>query len=382
MGAVGLDSPPFFGLFRWPACPLVFPLALGFSDMSDNQPSLPGFGSEPVVPNKTVEDGSTPLDPRAVLPPQNASEPPRSLEGKTVYLVDTHSLIHQVFHALPNMSSPDGRPVNAIYGVVRDLLMLRKMKRPDYWFCAVDLPGGTFRGEIYPEYKANRKPADDELVAQIPEVHRMIAAMGIPVVGAPNFEADDCLATMARQIERLGGECYLVTSDKDCRQLISDRVRIYNIRKNEVFGLSELEEVWGVRPDQVVDFQALVGDSVDNVPGVPLIGPKLARELLGKYETLEGVLDHAEEVSGKKRKQNLIEGRDMALLSRQLVRLDDQVELALDWDLATVGPIDPGPVGALFVEFGFRSLLKQLDELAGEVDRSVAPKDNSGGFFG
>ena len=140
----------------------------------------------------------------------------------------------------------------------------------------------------------------DDLRPQIPNIQRLLSALGVPSLCCENYEADDILATVARCTEEEGGRCFIVTNDKDCRQLISDRVQLYNIRKDQFFDADALLQEWGVRPDQVVDFQSLVGDAVDNVPGVPLIGPKLARELLGKYETLEGVLDHAGDVSGKK----------------------------------------------------------------------------------
>ena len=133
-----------------------------------------------------------------------------------------------------------------------------------------------------------------------------------------SYEADDVLATVARVTDELGGQCFLVTGDKDCRQLITDRVKVFNIRKNEVFDRETLQAEWGIAPEQVVDFQALVGDSVDNVPGVPLIGPKFARQLLEQFGTLEAVLDHAGEVAGAKRKENLLKFRDQALLSREL----------------------------------------------------------------
>ena len=162
----------------------------------------------------------------------------------------------------------------------------------------------------------------EELVPQIPAIRRVIAALGIPALGCESFEADDVLATVARLTDEHGGRCFLVTGDKDCRQLITDRVKVYNIRKNEVFDEARLREEWGIEPRQVVDFQALVGDAVDNVPGVPLIGPKFARQLLEQYGTLEAVLDHAAEVPGAKRKENLLRFRDQALLSRELVRLE------------------------------------------------------------
>ena len=183
----------------------------------------------------------------------------------------------------------------------------------------------------------------------------------------------DVMATIAPIVDRRGGQCYLVTADKDCRQLITDRVKLYNIRKDEVFGRHKLEEVWGIRPEQVVDFQALIGDKSDNVPGVPLIGPKIARELLHKYGTLDAVLDHAEEVSGAKRRQNLIEGREIAMLSRDLVRLDTKVDTPIDWDAGRVGGFDRERLLELFGEFGFRSLIEQVDALEGKpVEKEVS----------
>ena len=164
---------------------------------------------------------------------------------------------------------------------------------------------------------------------------------------------------MARITEELGGDCYLVTADKDCRQLITDRVKVYNIRKDQVIDCDVLREEWGITPGQVVDYQSLVGDSVDNVPGIPLIGPKFARQLLEQYGTLENILDHAEEVPGEKRRQNLIEGRKLALLSRDLVRLDARVPVEPDWQAARTGQIDFQRTLELFREFGFRSLARR-----------------------
>jgi len=298
-----------------------------------------------------------------------------SLAGKTVYVVDSHSLIFQVFHALPVMSSPSGQPVGAVFGFARDILFLLEEKQPDYLFCAFDLPGPTFRHELYDKYKINRAEMPEELRPQIPAACRLLSAMGIPVLQCESYEADDVLATVARRVERLGGECYLVTGDKDCRQLISERVRIYNVRKNEVFDAEALWSDWGIRPDQAVDYQALVGDSVDNVPGVSLIGPKIARELLEKYETLDGVLQHAWEISGKKRRQNLIEGGDVARLSRELVRLVDDVPIDIDFSAGHIGGIDPHNALELFHEFGFRSLAQKVGGLKARAESETWQAD-------
>ncbi|HPM82521.1 MAG TPA: DNA polymerase I, partial [Candidatus Anammoximicrobium sp.] len=292
----------------------------------------------------------------------------------TVYAVDAFSLIFQVFHAMPEMTGPGGQPVGAIHGFARDLLDLLEKKKPDFLLCAFDAPGATFRDELFPEYKAGRKEMPADLQLQIPHIRRIVEALGIPVLEAAGYEADDVLATLARRADRAGFDCLLVTSDKDCRQLITERVKMYNIRKDQVFDAAALKADWGVRPDQVVDFQALVGDSVDNVPGIALIGPKMAGELLGKYETLEGVLDHAWEVAGEKRRDNLLRGRETALLSRQLVRLVDDLPLEFDWEAGRSGRIDLAAMEQLCQEFGFRKLADRVRRLAGTAAGDEIPE--------
>ena len=189
-----------------------------------------------------------------------------------MYLIDAHSLIFQVFHAIPEMSSPAGLPTNALFGFTKDMLSLRDLK-PDYLVCCFDVAGPTFRDKIYPEYKAHRAPMPNDLSLQIPLIHAMLDAMHIPVIGVEGFEADDVIATIATAAPR-ELEVLVCTSDKDCRQLIDDHIKLFNLRKNKTLDRSGLQEDWAVTPEQVVDLQALVGDSVDNVPGVPGIGLK------------------------------------------------------------------------------------------------------------
>ena len=330
----------------------------------DQQTSLPGFESEPAPePKSSSPRTARAHHPTLAEPGGPAGPAPQSLEGKTVWVIDSHSLIYQVFHALPNMTGPRGEPVGAVFGFTRDLLDLLNRKKPDYLFCAFDLPGKTFRHEMYDEYKANRKTMPEDLQPQIESIHRVIGALGIPALACESYEADDILATVARITAELGGQCIVVTGDKDCRQLITDRVTIYNIRKDELFDRDALLEKWGITPEQVVDFQALVGDASDNVPGVPLIGPKFARQLIEKFGTLDEVLDHADEVSGAKRKENLIKYRDQAELSRKLVRLDADTPVKIDWPGGEVGEIHRAAAQALFREFGFRNMGEKLDAL-------------------
>ncbi len=295
--------------------------------------------------------------------PPNAPQLPGS--DWTVYVVDAHSLIFQVFHAIPEMTSPRGEPVNAVFGFTRDLLYLLQEKRPTAVVCAFDPPGGTFRHELFDGYKATRGSMPDELRSQLPKIQQVVQAFGIPLLSIPNFEADDVLATLGRVCDEAGARCYLVTGDKDCRQLITPNVSVYNIRKDEVYDAEALLGDWGVTPGQVVDFQALVGDKVDNVPGVPLIGPKTAATLLAEQGTLDAILAHPEKAKGAKTQQNLAEHREQALLSRQLVRLDVNVPLEIDWEATRVGGQDPHALAELFTDFGFRSLAERAAELSG-----------------
>ena len=294
------------------------------------------------------------------------------LAGKVVYVIDANSLIFQVFHAIPEMTSPQGEPVNAVYGFTRDLLFLLEKKRPDYLFSAHDPPGPTFRHLLYEPYKAQRGEMPEELRPQFPKIQQVLVALGIPGISVPSFEADDLLATVARETEALGGDCIVVTGDKDCRQLITDHVQVYNVRKDSLYDAAALQAEWGVRPDQVVDFQALVGDSVDNVPGVAQIGPKAARELLEKYDTLDGILEHAAEVSGQRRRENLLAGREQALLSRKLVRLDAHVPIELDWQQAEVRPRDPTADAGLVPGVRLSSLRRSIARRPQAVGRSAA----------
>ena len=242
-----------------------------FAFDDEASPSTTAESAKSTIPVKKTATASEAVVEKPQLP---VGKPPETLAGETVYIVDAHALIYQVFHAMPAMTGPQGQPVGAIHGFIRDMVALLEEKQPNYLFCAFDSPGPTFRHEQYDQYKINREAMPDDLRVQIPGIQEMLAAMETPVLKLPGFEADDILATLARQVDELGGEAYLVTNDKDCRQLITSRVSMYNIRKDSLFDAEALLADWGIRPDQVVEFQALVGDSVDNVPGVPQIGAK------------------------------------------------------------------------------------------------------------
>ncbi|HEX4143354.1 MAG TPA: DNA polymerase I [Pirellulales bacterium] len=320
-------------------------------------------------------DGPAPLvDPAPVTSSAETASAgePTTLAGKTVWVVDANSLIFQVFHAIPEMTSPRGEPVAAVYGFTRDLLFLIDEKKPDYLFAAFDRPEPTFRHALFADYKGQRSEMPLDLRPQFPAIQRMLAAMGIASLELASYEADDILATIAHRTDELGGECFLVTADKDCRQLISPRVKIFNVRKNQVYDAAALLADWGVRPEQVVDFQALVGDSVDNIRGVPLVGPKVAREWLDKFGSLDELLRRAAELPAGKRKQNLIDAGQTVFVSRRLVALERHVPMVIGWQAGRVGGRGNGrQLAELCTEFGFRGLAAKLARLVGPA----APAD-------
>ncbi|MGI5831698.1 MAG: DNA polymerase I [Thermoguttaceae bacterium] len=298
------------------------------------------------------------------------------LTGKKTVVLDAHGILYQVFHTLRDMSGPKGQPTGAAYGFTRDVMNILLKFEPDAIFCAFDMPGETFRHDIFPDYKANRPPMPEDLKPQMVFVRQVIDALCIPRLEKDRYEADDLLATVARQTVEAGGGAILITSDKDARQLISDRVLLYNLRKELLYGVQELQEEWGIRPDQVVDFQTMVGDSTDNIHGIPLIGPKSATELLTKYGSLEEIFSHAHEIKGKKG-MNLVAGRERAETTRQLVRLDDRVPIELDWERGALHGVDPDRLRELFREFGFQSLMPQIDRLVGRFGTRVSERDAS-----
>ncbi|MDC0176155.1 DNA polymerase I [Planctomycetaceae bacterium] len=303
-----------------------------------------------------------------------------------VYILDVFSLVFQVFHGLPPMTGPAGQPTNAVFGFTRDVMNLLREHQPSHLYCAMDSPGKGIRNDWYPEYKANRDAMPEDLVPQIAMIEEVIAGFGLPVLRLDGWEADDIFATLAKRAAEAGHEVRIVTSDKDARQLINPRVQLYHIRKDEFQDEEFVKEQWGVRPDQVIDFQSLVGDSVDNVPGMPLVGPKKARILLEQYGTLEEVLAHADEVNGKKLKENLVTFADQSRLSRRLVTLYDDLPLELDWDAQRIGSLDVERLNSLFNEFGFRSFPAELRKLAdadgdlpaGETDTPETTGDHGG----
>ncbi len=267
-------------------------------------------------------------------------------KGDHLFLVDGSGFIFRAFHALPPLTrKSDGLPVGAVSGFCNMLWKLLTDARdtsvgvtPTHFAVIFDYSSKTFRKEIYDAYKANRSAPPEELVPQFGLIRQATRAFNLPCIETEGFEADDIIATYARQAEATGADVTIVSSDKDLMQLVTPMVHMYDSMKDKQIGLPEVVEKWGVPPEKMIDLQALVGDSVDNVPGIPGIGPKTAAQLLEEYGDLETLLARAGEIKQLKRRESIINFADQARLSRQLVELRTDVPLELDLDALVLEP--------------------------------------------
>jgi DNA polymerase I len=291
-------------------------------------------------------------------------------KGDHVFLVDGSSYIFRAYHALPPLTrKSDGLQVNAVLGFCNMLWkLLRDMKpeeRPTHLAVIFDKSEKTFRNEMYPDYKAHRPDAPDDLIPQFPLVREAVLAFDLPSIEQLGFEADDLIATYVREACEAGASATIVSSDKDLMQLVNDGVVMYDTMKDRRIGRAEVIEKFGVPPEKVIEVQALIGDSTDNVPGVPGIGVKTAAQLITEYGDLETLLARAGEIKQEKRRQSLVENAELAVLSKKLVTLDDRVELDVPLaDLAVHEPDYRRLVGFLKA-MEFSSLIRRVSEFSG-----------------
>ena len=277
------------------------------------------------------------------------------------------------------MNRSDGTPVNAVRGFTQMMIRLREDHPSDYFAVIFDPKGGSFRNEIYDLYKANRGAPPEELVPQFPLVRDATRALGLPVVEIAGYEADDLIATYARLGEERGLDVFIVSSDKDLMQLVTDKVKMLDPMKNLLIDAAGVAEKFGLGPEHVVDIQALAGDSSDNVPGVPGIGVKTAAQLIEEYGDLDQLLARAGEIKQTKRRENLIEFADQARLSRELVRLVTTVDVDMDIEDFTHKPLDPALLKPFLEEMEFRTLAERLGI---EVEIKAAKPSSSDGDVG
>jgi DNA polymerase-1 len=280
-------------------------------------------------------------------------------------LVDGSGFIFRAFHGLPMMTRPDGVPVNAVYGFTTMLMKLLLDNKCSHLAVIFDAGRETFRNQIYPLYKAHRPEPPEELIPQFALIRDAVKAFGVPSIEIPGFEADDLIATYARLARDEEVEVVIWSSDKDLMQLVRDGVSMMDPLKNKAIGPAEVFEKFGVTPDKVIDVQSLAGDATDNVPGVPGVGVKTAAKLLGEFGDLDTLLARATEIKQPKLRENMIAFADSARLSRDLVRLRDDVAVTEAWGDFATAPPDPQRL-ADFIELqGFRSLKSRLESAFG-----------------
>jgi DNA polymerase-1 len=298
-------------------------------------------------------------------------------EKHHLYLVDGSSYIFRAYHRLPPLTNPEGTPVGAVYGYTTMLWKLAAdldaADGPTHLAVILDASGESFRNEIYDQYKANRPDPPEDLVPQFPLIRDATRAFSLPCIEVPGLEADDLIATYARRAQERGWDVTIVSSDKDLMQLIGDvngaKIDMLDTMKNQRIWLPEVEEKFGVGPELVGDVLALMGDSVDNVPGIFGIGPKTASKLIAEHGSLTAALDSAPAMKPSKLRDRLIEGRGDAELSKILVTLKEDCDLPQALEEMVLGPVPPEPLAAFLTLHGFTSLLRRLDAGAGSPSR-------------
>ncbi|MBY0291972.1 MAG: DNA polymerase I [Alphaproteobacteria bacterium] len=282
-----------------------------------------------------------------------------SHQSPQIYLVDGSGYIFRAFHALPPLTRPDGTPIGAVLGFTNMLIKLLKEKNPDYLVVVFDVSRENFRHKIYPAYKANRQETPPELIPQFSLIRQACEAFDVPYIEKEGYEADDLIATYAHSQP---GDVTIVSSDKDLMQLVGGSVRMFDPIKNRLIGVEEVKEKFGVLPQQVIDVQALAGDPTDNVPGVPGIGIKTAAELIQTYGTLENLLDRAHEIKQPKRRETLLIHAENARLSKELVKLKDDVPDTESLETFSVKPFHPEKAFVFLKEQNFNALLYRLEK--------------------
>ncbi|MDX1482011.1 MAG: DNA polymerase I [Woeseiaceae bacterium] len=293
------------------------------------------------------------------------------MSAEKLVLVDGSSYLFRAFHALPPLTSSKGEPTGAVHGVLNMLNKLLREQEAAYFAVVFDASGKTFRDDIYAEYKANRPPMPDELRAQIEPILEAVRNMGLPLLRVEGVEADDVIGTLCRQAADAGMETLVSTSDKDLAQLVGDGVTLVNTMSDTVLDADGVESKFGVRPEQMIDYLALVGDSSDNIPGVPKVGPKTAAKWLGEYGSVDKLIEHADEIKGKVG-ESLREHIDQLKLSQELATIRQDVDLDFEpQDLARSEPNLPA-LRDLYQRLELRSLLRQLGDDEGDASATPA----------
>ena len=281
--------------------------------------------------------------------------------AKNLYIIDGHAHIYAAYYApMRPLTSPTGEPTKATYVFTTTMLGLIKRKNPDMLVVAMDSKAKTFRSKIYPEYKAHRPPMPDDLPKQINRIEQILNAMNIPVLRIDGFEADDIIGTLAKNASKKGINSYICSKDKDMLQLLGDHTFTYDIKKDIRTDTKSMLADTQLSPDQFLDVLALQGDTADNVPGVPDVGPKTALTWIQKYGSIENLYKHADEITGK-RGDNLRSSKDLVALCKELVTINCKAPINIDYDAFALKEPDKQAIAELFTKLNFSRLLTQLN---------------------
>jgi DNA polymerase-1 len=293
----------------------------------------------------------------------------RSLEGKTLLLVDGSSYLYRAYHAMPDLRGPEGGPTGALYGMINMLRRMRKEVTAEYSACVFDAKGKTFRDDWYADYKANRPSMPDDLSRQIEPIHVAVRALGWPLLMIEGVEADDVIGTLSTAAEKRGMKVIVSTGDKDLAQLVSDHVTLINTMTNETLDREGVVAKFGVPPERIIDYLSLIGDTVDNVPGVEKCGPKTAVKWLAQYETLDGIVAHADEIKGAVG-DNLRRALDFLPMARKLVTVERNCDLtghlvSIEESLPS-RPESREELRDVFTRYGFKTWLREVETAEAE----------------
>ena len=280
-------------------------------------------------------------------------------KNDNLILVDGSSYLYRAFHAMPSLTNSKGQPTGAVYGVINMLRRLIKDFQPEYMAMVFDAKGKTFRDDMYAEYKANRPPMPDELREQITPLHAIVQAMGLPMLIIDGVEADDVIGTLARQAAEAGMDCLISTGDKDMAQLVNPQVTLMNTMDNSTLDPQGVVDKFGVPPERIIDYLTLMGDNVDNIPGVPKVGPKTAVKWLTQYGTLDDIIANADNITGKVG-ENLRNALEQLPLSHQLATIKCDVPMELGPEALKVTPANTEQLSTLFGEMEFKTWLSEL----------------------
>ncbi len=300
-------------------------------------------------------------------------------QKETFYIIDTHAEIFRAYYAIRNglTSSVTGEATHAVFGFTGTLIRLLTQLRPKYLVAAIDTPGKTFRNDLYSEYKANRSAPPDDLVTQIHRILQLLDAFGVLTLGTPELEADDIIASVTQSVlddpDAKNVEVTIVSRDKDLEQLLCDRVAMLDLHKDTIIDVQSLWETKGIKPSQVIDVLALMGDTSDNVPGVEKIGLKTAAQLIGEYGSVDGIFDNIDKIKGKRR-ENLEKARSQIALAQQLVTLKRDATLDFSLEQARVKPLEPQRILPLLQELDLKRYQQVITELSGN---NTAPQTST-----